>query len=85
MANSNEPKVGIKLEGETLRFFEQLVSEGLATVRVDHSAKGQPYATIHKTSEGNKIIVHAQAFAAAEDNLITAHQAFAAAEDGTPL
>ena len=78
-------KVGIRLEGETLRYFEQLVSHGLATLEIDRSHDGQPYALITKGPRGTRIVVHAQAFKAAEDNVINTTQVFIAAEDGTPL
>ena len=85
MSQPNEPRIGLKLEGQTLRFFEKLVSQGLAKVHLDSQVGEQPYATIQKSSEGTQIVVHAQSFFAAEDSLVTAHQAFFAAEDGTPL
>jgi len=83
-SGSKKDKIGIQLEGETLRFFEHLVSSNLASFKADPKAKN-PYAVIKKGSHGeDQITVYAQGFFAADDNFSNAHQAFFAAEDDTP-
>ena len=85
MADSNKIELGIKLEGDTLRFFEHLVASNLAQLKIDPNAE-QPYAIIHKDAAygEHQVVVYAQAFHAAEDNLSNVHQAFFANEDGIP-
>lgn len=83
-SGSNKNKIGIQLEGDTLRFFEHLVSSNLASFKADPEAKN-PYAVIKKGSTGeNQITVYAQGFFAADEGFSSDTQVFFAAEDDSP-
>ena len=81
MADSKSIPFGIELEGETLRFFEHLVSDKLASFQVDPKAE-KPYAIIRKDKFGKEqIVVHARAFYAADDVVQNTGKVFYAADD----
>lgn len=83
-SGSNKDKIGIQLKGDTLRFFEHLVSSNLASFKADPDAKS-PYAVIKKNRHGeNQITVFAQGFFAADEDFSNDTQVFFAAEDDTP-